>query len=289
MGLFQEVKCGRCDKRYSSIRSRCPYCGARKNRDGKKPTNNGNSNWKLILGIVVLLAIIIAVIVLISNSLKNQEPYTSATLPPEQTNNEGVDSVEPSSSPTPTPTPTPEPTPTPTPEPVVNSIVLNRTDFTLSKINETFNLEATLSPAGTQAVITWVSEDPSVATVSPTGLVTAVNKGHTNIIAAAGGVTAECIVRVSATAAGTSSGTNTSSSGGISLSHKDVTINSATKESFKLSVSGAPSDAVISYSSSDTKAATVDSSGKVTAVATGTATITVKIGDTTLTCIVRVK
>ena len=229
MGLFQEVKCGRCDKRYSSIRSRCPYCGARKNRDGKRPTNNSGSNWKLIFGIVILLAIIIAVIVLISNSLKNQEPDVTATLPPQQSNNEGVNSVEATPTPTPTPTATPEPTPTPTPEPVVNSIVLNRTDFTLSRINETFKLVATLSPAGTTAVITWVSEDPSVANSQfGRALLTAVNKGTTKVIAAAGGVTPECIVSVSATASGTGTSSG-SSSGDISLSHKDVTIDSANK------------------------------------------------------------
>jgi hypothetical protein len=288
MGLFQEVKCGRCDKRYSSIRSRCPYCGARKNRDGKRPTNNSGSNWKLIFGIVILLAIIIAVIVLISNSLKNQEPDVTATLPPQQSNNEGVDSVEATPTPTPTPTATPEPTPTPTPEPVVNSIVLNRTDFTLSRINETFKLVATLSPAGTTAVITWVSEDPSVATVSSEGLVTAVNKGTTKVIAAAGGVTTECIVRVSATASGTGTSSG-SSSGDISLSHKDVTIDSATKETFILSVKGAPEGATITYSSGDTSVATVEANGRVKAVAKGNTTVTVKVNDTTLSCIVRVK
>ena len=40
MALFKEVKCGRCDRRYSALRSRCPHCGARKNRDGKTSTGS---------------------------------------------------------------------------------------------------------------------------------------------------------------------------------------------------------------------------------------------------------
>ncbi len=176
----------------------------------------------------------------------------------------------------------------------MNSIVLNREDFTLSKIGEEFKLVATLSPAGTDAPISWVSEDPSVATVSPEGVVKAVDKGSTVIVAAAGGITTECIVRVSASApAGSSSASGTGSeasgsNGEIRLSHSDVTIDSAKKETFSLTVSGAPEGASITYASGDTKVATVDSNGRVTAVASGKTEIKVTVNGTKLTCIVRV-
>ncbi len=291
MGLFHEVKCGRCDRRYSSVRSRCPYCGARKNRDGKRTAGAANSNWKLIFGIIVLLAIIVAVIVLVNSTLNTQSPESTPTQKPGQSENEGVTDITPPPA-TPTPTPTPEPTPTPTPTPVVNSIVLNRDDFTLSKIGEEFKLVATISPAGTNAEITWVSEDPAVATVSEEGVVKAVNKGTTVVIASAGGITTECIVRVTASApagAGTSSSTGSSSSGGLRLSHSDVTLNGATKEAFTLKVEGAPEGSDAVYSSADSSVATVDANGKVTAVGSGKTEIKVTVNGATLTCIVRVK
>ena len=65
MALFKEVKCGRCDRRYSALRSRCPHCGARKNRDGKASTVESGTRWQVIVGAVVLLAIIAAAIILI--------------------------------------------------------------------------------------------------------------------------------------------------------------------------------------------------------------------------------
>ena len=74
MALFKEVKCGRCDRRYSALRSRCPHCGARKNRDGKSSTVEGGTRWQVIVGAVVLLAIIAAAVILITTSLKNKEP-----------------------------------------------------------------------------------------------------------------------------------------------------------------------------------------------------------------------
>lgn len=48
-------------------------------------------------------------------------------------------------------------------------------------------------------------------------------------------------------------------------------------------------DGAVTWSSSDSSVATVDSNGKVTGVKTGTATITAKVGNNTATCVVTVK
>ncbi len=75
MGLMAEVKCGRCDRRYSSLKSRCPYCGARRNKNGKHTENESNALAKLLIGIVILLLLVVAVVVLILSSLKaNKNP-----------------------------------------------------------------------------------------------------------------------------------------------------------------------------------------------------------------------
>ena len=310
MALFKEVKCGRCDRRYSALRSRCPHCGARKNRDGKASTVESNTRWQVIVGAVVLLAIIAAAVILISISLKNKEPEASGgqtkPTPASSTPGSGVVSVD-GTDPTPdvlpgsepTPTPTPPPTPTPTIAPIVNSITLSRSDFTLSSIGEQYTIVATISPAGSKAEIIWISEDPDVATVDENGTVTAVDRGTIIVSATAGGVTQECIVRVAADAPKTNTGSGSgngsgsgSSSGDLSLSHSDVTIHSSNGESFTLSVKGAGEDAVISYASSSSAVASVSATGAVKAEGNGTATITVSVtvgGQTqTLECIVRV-
>ena len=295
MALFKDVKCGRCDKHYSSIHSKCPYCGARKNRDGKIGPGENSTRWQVIVGLVVLILIIIAVVVLLAKSLENRdpEPANTAKPPVSASPSNGVSTVtaNPSASPA-APTHTPDPTPEPTPAPVVNSIVLNREDFTLSNPGDTFQMVATVSPAQVQVDIIWISEDPDVATVDENGLVTAVNHGNTKVSATAGGVTKECIVRVVGYAP-TNPGGEGSSSGNLSLSHSDVTIHSGTGETFMLKVNGAGDGATITYSSDSSGVASVESNGRVKAVSKGTATISVTIKtsdgkETTLKCTVRV-
>lgn len=309
MGLIKQVKCGRCDRQYSSLRSRCPYCGARKNRGGKRSAYSENNKWQLIAGIVILIAIIVTVVVLIVTSLnsgKKDNGKDNVKNSPNITAGEGVNSV--TNPPTTTPPATPssdpnagttDPSTTQSPEPTtpaatVNSITLNREDFTLSKIGEQWQMQATLSPANPSVEVTWKSNDESVCVINATGLVTAVNKGTTTIVAIAGGKEAKCIVRVTATATTgtTTGGTTGSSTGGtttggpVSLSHTDVTIHSGSGETFKLSVSGA--SGTPEYSTSNSAYATVSSTGTVKAISPGTATIKVTVDGKTLECIVRV-
>lgn len=293
MALFKDVKCGRCDKHYSSIHSKCPYCGAKKNRDGKTASGANNTRWQVIVGLVVLILIIVAVVVLLAMSLKDRNPEPGHTSKPavSASPSNGVSTVTANPSASPAPTQTPKPTPEPTPEPVVNSIVLNREDFTLSNPGDTFQMVATISPAQSTAKIIWISEDTDVATVDENGLVTAVNHGSTKVSATAGGVTKECIVRVSGYAPANTG--NGSASGDLKLSHSDVTIHSGTGETFMLKVNGAGDGATITYASDKSGVASVESNGRVKAVSPGTATITVTVKtadgkETKLDCTVRV-
>ena len=84
----------------------------------------------------------------------------------------------------------------------VQSVALNRQDITLFSLGESYTLVATVTPAGTGLKVNWTSDDPEVATVDENGTVTAVGHGTTVVRASAGGVAAECIVRVSAYATG---------------------------------------------------------------------------------------
>ena len=108
---------------------------------------------------------------------------------------------------------------------------------------------------------------------------------------------AECIVRVAADAPegstavvpGTEEGGESSGNASttLTISHTDVTIDSAISESFTISVRG--TDERPEFSVGDTSVATVNAAGKVTAVAPGRTTVYATIGDVKLSCIVRVK
>lgn len=81
----------------------------------------------------------------------------------------------------------------------VISVKLNKTSLSL-KIGSTAYLSATVSPGGANRKVTWVSSDPSIATVSSVGKVTGIKTGTATITAMTvdGGYTASCQVTVAA-------------------------------------------------------------------------------------------
>ncbi len=137
---------------------------------------------------------------------------------------------------------------------------------------KTAQLTATVSPPdATNKSVTWRSNAPDVASVSDSGLVTGLSAGTATITCTTvdGGKTATCEVSVTALLID-----------GITLNTASQTINKG--GTFQLSATIDPADASIpgiAWSSSNTSIATVDSTGKVTAVAGGSATITAAATD----------
>lgn len=121
MSMVPQVKCRRCGASFSSLRNRCPNCGTRvvaqSNRmPGTTPGTvrgtaasgraEANTKWQMAFGLILVVAVILAVIVMVTTSLDgidNENVRVTATpnmiseLPPE---------VE--AAPTPSPTPTPK-------------------------------------------------------------------------------------------------------------------------------------------------------------------------------------
>lgn len=144
----------------------------------------------------------------------------------------------------------------------------------------------TYSAAPTSADLTntstWESSDTSVATVNNTGVVTAVGAGTATIIALASGPDSSVLeatgtVTVDLTPAGTTGRTLTA----VNVSPGDQTLTAAGQTaqmiaigSFTSSPTSADLTDTASWQSSDTSIATVNSTGLVTAVAPGSATIT---------------
>ncbi len=167
--------------------------------------------------------------------------------------------------------------PTPTVDPTFQ-LKLNREDFTLSRLGETWKLFSDTDTVKA-ADITWRSEDESVATVV-NGVVTAVAPGQTKVHAEYNGQTASCVVRCSfaATPAG---------SEGISLNKRDVTIDIG--ESFMLALTDAMGVKLdVEWVASEEGVVTISGS-RITGAAAGSVEVTATYNEVTYTCIVRVK
>ena len=138
------------------------------------------------------------------------------------------------------------------------------------KVGEAKQLEVEVGPSNaTNKALTYTSSDTSVATVSGNGVVTAKKAGQTKITATAKDGSEEydtCYVYVTGEVKPT----------GISLNKKSATVRKG--KTLTLNATISPSNAAnknVTWKSSNTKVATVNSAGKVTAKSYGTATITV--------------
>ena len=174
-------------------------------------------------------------------------------------------------------------------------LTLDRTALDLAEAGTTMALVPTFSPEGATAQLTWTSSKPEVATVDEKGTVTAVAPGTAVITASMeNGQKAECTVNCTWSADAPSqepAGTEPAANGADApaetkptLSANDITLDSE-GDTQQITVTGASGE--VTWTSSDTKIATVTADGTITAVAPGRATVTAKVGDQTLNCAVR--
>jgi len=167
----------------------------------------------------------------------------------------------------------------------VTGITLNKTSLTM-QIAATEQLTAAVSPAtATNRTVNWSSSNASVATVSSTGLVTAISEGTAIIIVttADGGFIATCNVKVEKLTIPVT---------GITLNQSSLAMQIA--ETAQLTATVSPATATnrtVNWSSSNASVATVSSTGLVTAVAEGTTVISAATagGGFTATCNVTVR
>lgn len=155
----------------------------------------------------------------------------------------------------------------------VTSVSLNKSSITLNQ-GATETLSASVSPTNaTNRSVTWSSSNTSVATVSSTGQVAAVNPGTAVITVRTNdsNKTATCTVTVTAPATPVAS---------VSLNKNSISLNVGATETLSATVSPAnATNRSVTWSSSNTSVATVNTNGRVTAVAPGTAVITVRTVD----------
>lgn len=158
----------------------------------------------------------------------------------------------------------------------LTSIVISPTASSMP-INTSQQLTATGnysdgSSADLTSTVTWTSSTTAIATISNTGLVSAVGAGSTNISASLGGVSQSTTLTVTAPTIVSIAVTPVGLTLGIGINQQFVA--TATYSD------GSSSDlsSAVTWTSSSTPAATVASSGLVTTVAAGQTTITATYG-----------
>ena len=129
-------------------------------------------------------------------------------------------------------------------------------------------LTATAIPTGATNIVTWTSSDSTVATIDVNGRVTGMKVGTATI-------TATSIVSASIKATHQVTVTDQMS---ITLNPTSLNLVAGSNQTLTATVVAASlTDKSVSWSSSNTSVATVDSNGKVTAVAAGSANIIAKL------------
>jgi uncharacterized protein YjdB len=162
-------------------------------------------------------------------------------------------------------------------ESAVETINLGGSEFYV-EVGGTMRINAVLIPeTAKDAVLTWTSDTPEVATVE-NGVVTALTEGKTTIVVRAeSGVTASCVVYVTPVVTG------------ISLpAALTVYVGGSTVLTPKFTPEGAASTDLV-WSSADESIATVSQDGVVTGVNGGRTTVTVTCKEYSATCQVKVR
>lgn len=177
----------------------------------------------------------------------------------------------------------------------VTGVKLDKNTLSIS-VGSTAQLKATISPDNaTDKKVTWATSDEEIATVDSEGKVKGIKAGEATVTVttADGGFKDTCAVTVSRSGGGGGGGggSTTVSVTGVSLDQTSLTMTVGGTATLTATV--APDNATnksVTWSSDKPAVATVDAGGKVTAVAPGMATVTVKTadGDKTATCVVTV-
>ncbi len=187
MSMIPEVQCRRCGQSFSALRTRCPNCGTRRvMQSGRTPaatpgTVKGtasydraetNTRWQMIFGLILVVAVILAVIVMVSTSLNGLD-------------NESTTSRRSRSTPTPAvvtedpalyieTAPPPSPTPTPTVEVIKlfffqTELTEEKGGFTMHMGEDPLTIKASAYPADVfaDASFNWSTADPDCLQLTP--------------------------------------------------------------------------------------------------------------------------
>jgi len=206
MAIINEIKCARCDRKYSSVRSRCPYCGARRIGRGKYSEDSDNAKGKMLISVLILAVFTVAAGILLFSTPADADAADNDNDAAITSPDDDIDSVL-GLHPEPTPTPAPTPEPTPIAPLEVTSVIITydgnpRTEFT-AKIGEVVPLRVRFEPPILDGLdIDWSSSNEDVFQVVPVEIdrvgvnVTGIGEGTATLTVMVGDKEATCTVRI---------------------------------------------------------------------------------------------
>lgn len=169
------------------------------------------------------------------------------------------------------------------PEDPTPIVTISNGETATLEVGETLQLNVTKEH--TDDAITYTSSNNEVATVSDTGLVTAVAKGEATITAEAGDITDTIKITVTEAVVPPDPVVEVES---VTLNKTEITLEAGATETLTATVLPEnATDKTVTWETSNAEVATV-ANGVVTAVAKGEATITAKAGEKSATCKVTV-
>lgn len=161
----------------------------------------------------------------------------------------------------------------------VSSITFADGDSKTIFLNNPVELEYTLAPEGSYGQETWTSSNPAKVSVDK-GVITGLEQGESTITLVINGVSKSINIVVSG---------EQHVCEGISLNKDSLTLVKGSNETLEATVLPSNCTDAITWTSNTPSIATVDNDGKVTAVAVGSAVITVTCGNFSDTCTVSVR
>ena len=205
MAIVNEIKCARCDRKYSGVRSRCPYCGARRIGRGKYSEGSDNAKGKMLISVLIMAVFAVAAAILLFSTPIDAEAQDTEDDPVISTPEDEIDSLDglyPEEPPTPPPVIPEEPIA----ELEVSSITITfggsplqyGNEFSI-KVGQRIELGARIEPPSVEVTPEWSSSNEEIFAAVPVvgGVaVTAIKVGNATLIVEAGDKVVECTVRV---------------------------------------------------------------------------------------------
>ena len=222
MSVVSEIKCVKCDRMYSGLRSKCPYCGTRRISRGKYSPSGDNSSGKILIAVLIMSVFVVATGVLLFTTDVEETPNVGNEILgayEEDDDDNGLDGFVTLESPDPV-LPTEEYDEYEDYEEdleplVVRSVrvLLNGNPFRFRdpstgfdefsfRVGESLVLSARIEPIGVEEQIIWATSDMGVFDVTPTApnsneaTVRAVGRGNARLTVTVGDIVETVIVRV---------------------------------------------------------------------------------------------
>lgn len=182
MSIVPNTTCRRCHRQYPSYKTRCPYCGTKKEKQvrsavpetdsavpGTQASKNAaeTMNLQMLMGTVLLVAVILIALVMVSFNVGRDAADR------QEIENQIQDEIQTTTVPLPTATPTPSPSPQPQLTDLeckwgtTGEIDYIETGYFGLSAGSSIDLHLTWYPGNIVAIPEWSIDDESIATIEP--------------------------------------------------------------------------------------------------------------------------